>query len=269
LILTYQTTVIKLEGYGPWTLSLGSDREFQLQILQSKIYSDLQELFSNKNGVVFSNRFDEFIAVSNQITIDEHGEIYDQISKKYDKIKISMAIGIDETPLKSIRNCHYIKNKKEYGIRPHIYGNVDNISNGYQFFSKYDSNTGTFDKDVQIIHVDINNSKELTKDLSSYEITNLIIKLYSNISDMFLKEESLTFYLGGDNFMIIAKENMITQRVKEIIDSLSKLTKINLNCGVGYGKTGRKAAEMATKSLDLIRDFRKNGKIINVYSQFD
>jgi GTP cyclohydrolase IIa len=109
----------------------------------------------------------------------------------------------------------------------------------------------------------------LTKDLSSYEITNLIIKLYSNISDIFLKEESLTFYLGGDNFMVITRENIIVKRVKEIIDSLTKLTKINVNCGIGQGKTGRKAAEMATKSLDLIRDFRKSGKIINVYSQFD
>src|SRR5919107_1302206 len=152
--LTYQTTVIKLEGYGPWTLSLGSDREFQLQILQSNIYSDLQELFSNKNGVVFSNRFDEFIAVSNQINIYEHGEIYDQVS------------------------------------------------------SNFDLNTATFDKDVQIIHVDINNSTELTKDLSSYEITNLIIKLYSNIFDLFLKDECLTFYIGGDNFMIISKKHM-------------------------------------------------------------
>ena len=267
--MTYQTTVIKLEGYGPWTLSLGSDREFQLQILQSNIYSDLQELFSNKNGVVFSNRFDEFIAVSNQINIDEHGEIYDQVSKKFDKIKISMTIGFDETPLKSIRNCHYIKNKKEYWIRPNIYGNMNEKSNGYLFSSNFDLNTATFDKDVQIIHVDINNSTELTKDLSSYEITNLIIKLYSNISDLFLKDECLTFYLGGDNFMIISKKNMSIQQVKEIIDSLSKLTKINLNCGVGYGRTGRKAAEMATKSLDLIRDFRKSGKIINVYSQFD
>ena len=34
-------------------------------------------------------------------------------------------------------------------------------------------------------------------------------------------------------------------------------------------KRVEKRTEMATKSLDLIRDFRKNGKIINVYSQFD
>ena len=63
-----QITVIKLEGYGAWTLTLGSDREYALQILQSKMYADLQECFSAKNGLVFSNRFDEFIAVTNQIS---------------------------------------------------------------------------------------------------------------------------------------------------------------------------------------------------------
>jgi len=65
--------------------------------------------------------------------------------------------------------------------------------------------------------------------------------------------------------MIIAKKNMTLGKVKEIIEMLTISTKINLNCGIGNGKTGRKAAEMATTSLDLIRDFRQNGTIINVY----
>jgi GTP cyclohydrolase IIa len=260
--VTYQTTVIKLEDYGPWTLSLGSDREHQLQIMQSKIYADVQELFSNKKGVVFSNRFDEFIAVTNQINLDEHVEIYNELSKKYIKLRISMTIGIDETPLKSNKNSHYIKNKKEYLIRPNIYGNKESLLKNSKEISL---KTKTDNKDVKILHIDINNSTAITKNLSAYEITNLIIKLYSKISNIFLKEESLAFYLGGDNFMIITKKNMTTEKVKEIINLLTKLTRINLNCGIGNGCTGRKAAEMSTKSLDLIRDFRQNGTIINVY----
>jgi GTP cyclohydrolase IIa len=260
--VTYQTTVIKLEGYGPWTLSLGSDREHQLQIMQSKIYADVQELFSNKKGVVFSNRFDEFIAVTNRINLDEHMEIHNELSKKYIKIRISMTIGIDETPLKSNKNSHYIKNKKEYLIRPDIYGNKENLLKNSK---EIDLKTKTDNKDVKILHIDINNSTAITKNLPAYEITNLIINLYSKISNIFLKEESLAFYLGGDNFMIITKKNMTTEKVKEIINLLTKLTGINLNCGIGNGCTGRKAAEMSTKSLDLIRDFRQNGTIINVY----
>jgi len=260
--VTYQTTVIKLEDYGPWTLSLGSDREHQLQIMQSKIYADVQELFSNKKGIAFSNRFDEFIAVTNQINLDEHVEIYNELSKKYIKLRISMTIGIGETPLKSNKNSHYIKNKKEYLIRPDIYGNKENLLKNS---NEINLKTKTDDKDVKILHIDINNSTAITKKLSAYEITNLIIKLYSKISNIFLKEESLAFYLGGDNFMIITKKNMTTEKAQEIINLLTKTTKINLNCGIGNGCTGRKAAEMSTKSLDLIRDFRQNGTIINVY----
>ncbi|HEX7818586.1 MAG TPA: GTP cyclohydrolase IIa, partial [Nitrososphaeraceae archaeon] len=40
--MTIQITIIKIEGYGPWTLKLGSDREAQLQIFQANLYSDLQ-----------------------------------------------------------------------------------------------------------------------------------------------------------------------------------------------------------------------------------
>ncbi|MBA3750566.1 MAG: GTP cyclohydrolase IIa [Nitrosopumilus sp.] len=260
--LTYQTTIIKLEGYGPWTLSLGSDREHLLQILQSKIYIDLQESFSRKNGVIFFNRFDEFIVVTNQINIDEHREIYEEFSKKYDKIKISMSVGYGETPLKSIKNAHYIKNKNEYLIMPDIYGSKENISKEVK---EIDEKTKIDNNNIKILHLDINNSNTITKNLSSYEVTNLIIKLYSNISDVFLKEESLAFYLGGDNFMILARINISIENVKEIVDLLTRITKIKINCGIGNGKTGRKAAEMATKSLDIIRELRKKGTIINVY----
>lgn len=264
--MTYQTTIIKLEGYGPWTLGLGSDREYHLQILQSKIYAELQELFSNKNGLVFSNRFDEFIAVTNKIDINDHRIIYDKFSMNNKKIDISMTIGVDETPLRSNKKAHYIKNKKEYLIESNIYGSQENESSEFNAIDmktkmNYDNNSN----DVKILHMDINNSTAITRDLSSYETTNLIINLYSNISNIFLQEESLAFYLGGDNFMIIAERNMRTEKVKEIVDLITTSTQINLNCGIGNGETGRKAAEMATKSLDGIRKFRKSGKIMNVY----
>lgn len=259
--MTYQTTIIKLEGYGPWTLGLGSDREYLLQILQSKMYAELQESFSNKNGLVFSNRFDEFIAVTNTIDIDDHRKIYEKFSSNSEEIGISMTVGIAETPLGSNKKAHYIKNKKEYLIESNIYGVRENKSSEVK---ATDTKKGD-NNDVKILHIDINDSTAITRDLSSYETTNMIVNLYSNISNIFLKEESLAFYLGGDNFMIIAEKSMTLEKVKEIVDLITASTKISLNCGIGNGKTGRKAAEMATKSLDEIRKLRKNGTIVNVY----
>ena len=60
-----QLTIMKITGYGPWTLTLGSDREHELQMLQSKLYHKLQELFSKKNCLVFLNRSDEYFSLRN------------------------------------------------------------------------------------------------------------------------------------------------------------------------------------------------------------
>ena len=48
-----QLTIMKITGYGPWTLTLGSDREHELQMLQSQLYNKLQELFSKKTVLFF------------------------------------------------------------------------------------------------------------------------------------------------------------------------------------------------------------------------
>ncbi|MBM3911197.1 MAG: GTP cyclohydrolase IIa, partial [Thaumarchaeota archaeon] len=70
-----QLTILKIAKYGPWTLSLGSDREHQLQMLQALLYKDVQKLFSEKNSLVFLNRADEFFAITNGLTLDDHVEI--------------------------------------------------------------------------------------------------------------------------------------------------------------------------------------------------
>lgn len=264
--MTYQISVIKLEEYGPWTLTLGSDREHKLQILQSKIYADLQELFSEKNGLIFFNRFDEFIAISNKISLEVHKEIFDTISKKFEQIKISISIGIGDTPLQSIRQSQFVKGKNDYLIFPSIFGNIDDIK-GKNKIHKKESYNSCNDKNnlIKILHMDIDGSSKIMKNLSAYDITNKIINLYSKISNIFIDEESLTFFLGGDNFMIISKKDLLINKIGNINNIITELTDIKLNCGVGYGDTGRKAAKMATKALDSIRDFRKEGKIINIY----
>ena len=58
-----QLSIMKITGYGPWTLTLGSDREHELQMLQASLYKQLQQLFSEKNCLVFLNRADEFFVV--------------------------------------------------------------------------------------------------------------------------------------------------------------------------------------------------------------
>ena len=94
---------------------------------------------------------------------------------------------------------------------------------------------------LKILHIDVNSSTSIAKNLSTYEITNLIMRLYLAISDSFLKEESLTFFLGGDNFMIVAKNDIQIKKITEIVNFLISSTGIKLNCGIGNGNNAQKS----------------------------
>ena len=88
-----QVTIIQIDNYGPWTTTLGYDREHHIQMLQATLYSELQKEFSDKGGLVFYNRFDEMIAITNGIGQEEHKRIQDNLAKQF-PVSISMSTGV-------------------------------------------------------------------------------------------------------------------------------------------------------------------------------
>jgi len=106
--------------------------------------------------------------------------------------------------------------------------------------------------------MDVDDSTSISAKKSPYEISSLIFKLYSEMSEFFLNHNSLTFFMGGDNFMIVssstAKEN-----ITKFLEIIEKKYGVSMNCGMGTAKTAREAANLATKSLDTIREMRDLG----------
>jgi GTP cyclohydrolase IIa len=243
-----QLTIIRIEGYGPWTVTLGSDREAQLQMLQAKIYHDVQQLFSEKDCIVFFNRFDEYFAVTNGLDALDHKEIQRELAELYDDLKMSMAIGTGKTAFEANLNAY---NARKEGKM---------LDNEARIFGDAADNADV----AQIMHIDVDSSTKVGDRLSPYEITELVIKIYSRLAEEFIKYNSLTFFLGGDNFMVISN-GVKKEQADAVIKKVTAGTDIKLNCGIGIGKTGRKAAEGATKALDTIRDLRKQGKIQPIY----
>jgi GTP cyclohydrolase IIa len=243
-----QLTIIRVEGYGPWTVTLGSDREAQLQMLQAKIYHDVQRLFSERNCIVFFNRFDEYFAITNGLDAIDHKEIQRELAELYDDLKMSMAIGAGKTAFEA--NLHAYHARKEGRM----------LDNEARIFGD-----ALYEADLaQLMHIDIDSSTKVGNRLSPYEVTALVIKIYSRLAEEFLKHKSLTFFLGGDNFMIISN-GVTKEQADAVIKKVTAGIDIRLNCGIGISKTGRKAAEGATKALDTIRDLRKEGKIQPIY----
>lgn len=238
-----QLTIIKITGYGPWTLTLGSDREHKLQMLQSSIYNEIQNLFSEKNCLVFSNRFDELFAVTNGLSLDDHIEIQKKLAKSFD-LQLSMTIGYGNSPFEANLNADKARKSKIILEKEHnIFGYVD----------------GKAEQLVQIMHMDVDGSTSISAKKSPYEISSLMFKLYSEMSEFFLTKNCLTFFMGGDNFMIVTSGNGKDHAVK-FLNLIKEKHGIALNCGIGTAKTAREAAKLATKSLDAIRELRDSGK---------
>ena len=95
-----QLSILKITCYGPWTLTLGSDREHELQMLQASLYRELQKLFSEKNCLVFLNRADEFFVVSNGLELEDHIEIQKSLEKSFD-IRLTVSVGYGASPFEA------------------------------------------------------------------------------------------------------------------------------------------------------------------------
>jgi GTP cyclohydrolase IIa len=243
-----QLTIIRIEGYGPWTLTLGYDREAQLQMLQTKIYHDVQRLFSEKDGLVYFNRFDEYFAITNGMSVQEHVAIQRELAGLYKDLKMSMAIGSGDTALAASMSAYKARQENRFADeKSRIFGSTANN-----------------DISAQVMHIDVDSSTKLSGRLSPYEVTALVMKVYSGLADEFLRRDALTFFIGGDNFMVIS-DGVTGEQADQVIKKVTAGLEVKLNCGIGIGRTGRRAAEAATKALDTIRDLRDEGKIQTIY----
>ena len=238
-----QLTIIKINDYGPWTLTLGSDREHELQMLQASLYKEIQKLFSEKNCLAFLNRSDEIFVITNGLSLEDHISIQKKLEESFE-LKLSMSIGYAPTPFEA--------NLKAYdGIKSDVILNAEH--NIYGFVN------GQAEQKVIILHFDVEDLSSKRKTKSPYEISSTMFKLYSKMSEFFLEKKSMAFFMGGDNFMVIGNENS-KETAKQFIDTVKNDLSLFLNCGIGIGKTSREAAKLATKSLDTIREIRDSGK---------
>jgi GTP cyclohydrolase IIa len=238
-----QLSILKINGYGPWTLTLGSDREHELQILQASLYIELQRQFSEKNCLVFLNRSDEFFVVSNGLDLESHIKIQKNLEKKFE-IKLLISIGYADSPLEANQKAY---EGKKNGI---------SLNNDHNIFGYVDSSSK---KEVTIMHFDVDDLSSRRKTLSPFEISSIIFNLYAKMQKFFIEKKSLSFFMGGDNFMVVTSMDG-KKYAQDFVEIIKKEDGILLNCGIGTGKTSREAVNLATKSLDTIREIRDSGK---------
>jgi GTP cyclohydrolase IIa len=193
--------------------------------------------------LVFLNKSDEFFVVSNGLSLEDHIEIQKSVKESFE-VSLTISIGYGESPFDANLKAYDGKQNSVILNEEHsIYGFIDN----------------SLEFNVSIMHLDVDDLKSKRKDNSPYEISLKVFELYSKIGRYFIEKNSLSFFLGGDNYMVIASDDA-KNSVQNFIDMVKNDEQISLNCGIGNAKTSRDAAKLATKSLDTIREIRDSGK---------
>lgn len=245
-----QITLIQIDNYGPWTVTPGPRHEPDLQALQSRLYGDLEREFGAHGGIVFFNRFDNLIAISNGMDYDDHLLIQDSIRNRY-PITISMGIGTAQTAFEAQKIATEMIQKG---------GGAQNAER--KEILNIDSLADKDDSEVRIAHIDIDDiTNTLTDIKTAFDTSIEVYKVLYILMDEISKVGSMCFFIGGDNYM--APINNVTEdELQKVLDNVYEKTGIHLKAGIGIGKKALKAADLADIGLEEIRAKKTDSSIL-------
>lgn len=234
-------TLIQIDNYGPWTVTPTPRAEADLQILQSELYADLQRQFAAKGGLVFFTRFDNMLAVTNGMNMEDHLHIQKSIGNRY-PITVSMGIGASKTPYEAQRKATNVLQN---------FGSAQ--SEDRKEVVAVDSMVKLDESFVQIAHIDINGITDtLTDIIPAYDTSFIVNRVQHFLMKKLIEEGSLLFFIGGDNFMSPCN-GLEPQGLLKIIKEIEDEINIALKAGVGKAPTAEKAANLADLALEEIR----------------
>ena len=236
-----QMSLVQIDNYGPWTVTPTPKAEADLQILQAELYADLQRQFAVKGGLIFFTRFDNMLAVTNGIDMEDHLRIEKSIGNRY-PITVSLGIGAAETPYEAQR-------KATNALQ--TYGGAQ--SEDRKEVLAIDSLVKSDESFVQIAHIDINGiTNSLTDIIPAYDTSFIVNRVQHFLMKKLIEKGSLLFFIGGDNFMSPCN-GLEPQGLLKIIEEIEDEINIALKAGVGKAPTAEKAANLADLALEEIR----------------
>ncbi|MGC8817208.1 MAG: GTP cyclohydrolase IIa [Candidatus Hadarchaeum sp.] len=244
-----QLTIIQIDNYGPWTVMPEPRREFELQVLQAELFAELERQFGTRGGLVFPTRFDNLIAVTNGISMEEHREIQKVVNEKF-PVTVSMSIGAAATPYQA------------QVLATLCLQRVGSSQSAERKSALVGSCVSYPDQDwVQIAHMDINHSTLITDSEPIYDTHVLLQRAHLVLVQKFLRCNALVFYMGGDNIMALSNGLEVSE-ISDVLAEVKAEMGLELKAGVGAAPTAERAAQLASEGLHEIRKNRHKSTII-------
>lgn len=239
-----QVTLIQIDNYGPWTVTPEPRREVDLQTLQSRLYADLSQLFGNRDGYIFFSRFDNMIAVSNGLSVEDHDRIQESVRNRY-PVTVSLSVATGTSPIQALEDATsqlqdagsaQDKSRKE-------------ILRGRTIDEQFRTT-----EDVQLAHFDVNDATgQYTDRLNEFDTFINIEQGYAELM-RYMREENgaLSFFVGGDNIIAVCPD-MDEAAYQDAIDHVKEAVNVELKVGVGRARSPQDAGMAAKHALETCR----------------
>ncbi|MCE4606423.1 MAG: GTP cyclohydrolase IIa [Desulfurococcales archaeon] len=218
-------TLIELRGYREWTESLGYDREWRIQVTQSRVYYELQNTASRVGAYILPLRHDFIVALTSSLQGSEHEQLFETALEE-SPVPVRMASIVDNTPREALNNA---------------FRTILEINDNTYYLDRLSP-----DEYTAVSHVDINSVTKYTLDhgvLEAYEKTMEILYDLVKLSSLY---GGITQYLGGDNIIIVFPPDSWREASRKLLFEWVKV-------GGGRARLARKSMELATRALDEIR----------------
>ncbi|MDY6780625.1 MAG: GTP cyclohydrolase IIa [Halobacteria archaeon] len=242
-----QISLIQIDNYGPWTVEPEPRRETDIQALQSNLYADLCSMFGSRGGLVFFSRFDNMVAVTDGISEEEHRRVQESVNNRY---PVTVSIGVGRgTPREATEEATG-RLQREGGAQDS--SRESSLSFGETGESSTSGTVSSKGHEVQIGHCDIDGvTRKYTDELDGYESHLRIQEGYTRLARrMWEGHGSLTFFVGGDNFISVAS-GLDRHDFDEVIETVDAF---DLKVGVGEGDVPETASRRAKMGLERCRE---------------
>ncbi|NAY82365.1 MAG: GTP cyclohydrolase IIa [Thaumarchaeota archaeon] len=228
-----KVTVIELLNYEEWISGLGTDREWKVQTVQHRLYSELQKAVSEHGGFLVPMTFHHMLIIANGINQEAHNKIYDTM-KSISPVPFRASSATGKTLVNAEREA---------------FRRLKTLNAWQTSFIEDDGSR------LVAAHFDIDSYLRRLESGTIVEAMAQVNELIKSVNMVSKEVEGVSAYLGGDNVVLFAGE-----------DSLEKLENLELESvkiGIGVAVNARESLKLAAEALAFIRKFRgKHVKVI-------
>ncbi len=228
--------VLELCDYEGWILSLGSDREWRVQVMQHRLYSELQKVVSENGGFLVPLTFHNMLIIANGMDSRADSIIFETL-RSISPVPFKAAGGTGSTILSAARNAH---------------DKLKRMSAGETQPSNSDDNSN-----VVAAHFDLNSYLEKLRDEALDRVVEQINALIFYVNHLAKTVQGVSAYLGGDNAVLFTDESSLSL--------LESIKHDQAKVGIGVARTARESLRLAAEGLSFIR--RNRGMNVKVMKE--